>query len=218
MFDFTAANAAPTQIIIPTLYHPALSAPSYTAGADKENTNIWLSHEHVIQDENIEPTIAHVVDSYGQAQSRHRRQRSCALSIGIGHPPAPDMKAPLLHPSRIVRESRPPLTIRIPNLPEFNPIRRRIFNTPSKPSPAPSSRPLPACQSMPSLQAVSDWVASSQRRSRDLRRERSKLVATRLMALHNPRSPRLRFPPSETPRPYVRSSLSQSISSADLDS
>jgi len=214
MFDFTA-NSAPTQIIIPTLYHHA--SPSFSAGYDKENANTWLSSEHGIQDENIEPTIAHVVNSYGAAHSRHRRQRSCALSIGIGYPPTVEMKSPF-QPSRLVRENRPPLTIRIPNLPQLNPIRRRVFNTPSHSASPARSIPSPANSSIPSLQAVSDWVAASQRRARDSRQQRSKLVAARLMALHSPKTVRIRLPPSEEPRPYVKSSLSQSISFSELDS
>jgi len=209
MFDFTADSAsAPTHIVIPTLYHPA--SASFTAGSDKENTNAWLS-QHVIQDENIEPSIANVVDSYGASQTRHRRQRSCTLSIGIGYPTTVGMKSPL-QPSRLVRENRPPLSIRIPNLPQLNPIRRRVFNTPQPPSPG-SAAPLPACTSMPSLQAVSDWVAASQRRARESRNRGSKLVAARIMALHSPKAVRIRLPPSEEPRPYVRSSLSQCLCS-----
>jgi len=205
MFDFTT-NIASTQIIIPSLYVPA--SPSFVVDQpDKHNFNAWLSQDPIVQDENTEPTIATVVDSYASSHSFHRRQRSYSLSIGIGHPSA--MKSPI-QPSRLSREARPPLSIRIPNVGPLNPIRRRIFNTHRLSSPATSITP--ACPSMPSLQAVSDWVASSQRRQRDSREQRSKVVAARILALNSPKPIRLRFPPSEQPRPYVKSSLSQSIS------
>jgi len=211
MFDFPD-NTAPTQIIIPSLYHPV--SPSFAVGADKENIRVqgWLSKEHLIQDDNVDRTIATVVNSYASSHSHHRRHRSYALSIGIGHPQP--MKSPI-QPARISRASRPPpLSIRVPNVAPLNPIRRRIFNTSRPSSPSPAISTSPACRSMPSLQAVSDWVVASQKRVRNSnsREQRSKLVATRILALNSPKPIRIRFPPSETPRPYVKSSLSQSFS------
>lgn len=200
MFDFTT-ETSPSQIIIPSLYHSA--STSYPTGADKENFN----HD------NIDQTIASVVGSYASSRTHHRRQRSYALSIGVGHPPQ-SMKLQSIQHSRPARDSRPPLSIHIPNIAPLNPIRKRIFNTPRISTPVtaiPSTR-----SNLPSLQAVSDWVASSHKRARESRERGSKIVAHRILALHTPRPNRLRLPPSEIPRPYVKSSLSQSFSLESL--
>lgn len=201
MYDFTT----PTEITLPSLYFPS-STP--TPGTSKGQ---WATHERYYQDENIDPSsIATVMDSYASSKP-YGRPRSHSFSIGIGYPSTAITK------STAQRAPRTPLSIRIPNVAPLNPIRRRIVNAHCPPgSPLVRTASIaPISRTTPSLQAVSDWVIAAQRRARDSREQRSKLVAAKLLALHN-KPPRIRFPPSEVPRRYVKSSLSQ-MAFLDLD-
>jgi len=114
------------------------------------------------------------------------------------------------------RNTRPPLVITIPEAsPRIPKTHRRIFNTHTPPKTPPMKRTMSNVggpRHAPGLQATPGWVEAARKRASDSREQRAKLVAARLLALNNPRPNRFRFPPSDIPRPYIKSSLSRLVS------